>query len=187
MWPQGRERPESSPRPTTQTESQSYAPLKRLRSACDSCHHAKTRCSGGVPCKRCADSKQQCCYSVPNRNGRPRGTKNKKTLHRLGQLQPCSIQIEEQRIDAEPFAAEVAGVSQQSPSAFAGDGPSSLDSTTDAAYSGSQPLSYFAANPSSPYWDINYDFTEDVALDGGRRSLDVLRLSLLSKPSTNLC
>lgn len=47
---------------------------RKLRSACDICHQAKTRCSGGEPCTACRDSGYDCVYSVSNRLGRPKGT-----------------------------------------------------------------------------------------------------------------
>lgn len=52
----------------------------RLRSACDTCHQSKTKCSGGLPCVTCAMSHGQCTYSVGNRLGRPKGSKNKRIL-----------------------------------------------------------------------------------------------------------
>ncbi|KAI1390568.1 uncharacterized protein F4822DRAFT_426415 [Hypoxylon trugodes] len=58
-------------------------PLKtsgRLRSACDSCHQAKIRCSGGNPCLTCLVSRGQCSYSPGNRLGRPKGSKNKRAV-----------------------------------------------------------------------------------------------------------
>ncbi|KAL9623134.1 MAG: hypothetical protein Q9160_002648, partial [Pyrenula sp. 1 TL-2023] len=50
----------------------------RLRSACDSCHQAKTKCSGGSKCLSCAVSQIPCTYSPGNRLGRPKGSKNKR-------------------------------------------------------------------------------------------------------------
>jgi hypothetical protein len=47
---------------------------RKLRSACDICHQAKTRCSGGNPCTGCRVSGAECIYSVSNRLGRPKGT-----------------------------------------------------------------------------------------------------------------
>ncbi|QGA17794.1 hypothetical protein EYB26_005470 [Talaromyces marneffei] len=47
---------------------------RKLRSACDICHQAKTRCSGGNPCTGCRNSGAECVYSVSNRLGRPKGT-----------------------------------------------------------------------------------------------------------------
>ncbi|KAI1206363.1 uncharacterized protein F4807DRAFT_439801 [Annulohypoxylon truncatum] len=53
-------------------------PTGRLRSACDSCHRAKIRCSGGNPCVTCLVSQANCSYSPGNRLGRPKGSKNKR-------------------------------------------------------------------------------------------------------------
>jgi hypothetical protein len=50
----------------------------KLRSACDSCHRTKVRCSGGVPCETCTIYGNTCFYSYSGRLGRPRGTKNKR-------------------------------------------------------------------------------------------------------------
>ncbi|KAL2056735.1 hypothetical protein ABVK25_003129 [Lepraria finkii] len=58
-------------------------PPKKLRTACDVCHQTKMKCSGGTPCAGCRDSGYQCRYSVSNRIGRPKGTKNKRTLDRM--------------------------------------------------------------------------------------------------------
>lgn len=54
---------------------------RRLRSACDVCHQAKTRCSGGEPCTACRNSGYDCVYSVSQRLGRPKGT-TKHNAHR---------------------------------------------------------------------------------------------------------
>ena len=54
------------------------APTTNLRSACDRCHQAKIKCSTDMPCDNCAESGDQCCYSVSNKPGRPRGAKNKR-------------------------------------------------------------------------------------------------------------
>ena len=43
------------------------------------------KCFGGTPCAGCRDSGHQCRYSVSNRIGRPKGTKNKRTLDRMSQ------------------------------------------------------------------------------------------------------
>ncbi|KAJ5348116.1 uncharacterized protein N7506_001369 [Penicillium brevicompactum] len=47
-----------------------------LRTACDCCHAAKIRCSGGAPCTRCARDQKA-------KIGKPRGSLNKKTIERL--------------------------------------------------------------------------------------------------------
>lgn len=41
------------------------------------------KCSGGTPCTECRGSGYDCSYSVSNRIGRPKGTKNKRTLVRV--------------------------------------------------------------------------------------------------------
>ncbi|KAF2801058.1 hypothetical protein K505DRAFT_355138 [Melanomma pulvis-pyrius CBS 109.77] len=60
---------------------------KTLRSACDYCHKAKVRCSGGgITCGRCERDNMPCHYSYPGRVGKPKGSKNKKTLEKLNAL-----------------------------------------------------------------------------------------------------
>ncbi|KAH7240028.1 uncharacterized protein BKA55DRAFT_542626 [Fusarium redolens] len=52
----------------------------RSRSACDACRRSKIKCSGGNPCSTCRWS-QTCCHYTPGRRlGRPKGSKNKRTL-----------------------------------------------------------------------------------------------------------
>ncbi|RAL12638.1 uncharacterized protein BO97DRAFT_451197 [Aspergillus homomorphus CBS 101889] len=55
------------------------AASRKIRSACDSCHNMKMKCSGGQPCMTCKRYKHTCTYSAPNRIGRPKGSKNKTT------------------------------------------------------------------------------------------------------------
>lgn len=59
---------------------------KKLRSACDSCHQCKVKCSGGSPCFRCTSKGLNCRYGCQNRAGKPKGSKNRKTLEREHQL-----------------------------------------------------------------------------------------------------
>ncbi|KUJ11560.1 uncharacterized protein LY89DRAFT_227318 [Mollisia scopiformis] len=66
----------SDPQPQVSSEQRA----KKLRHACNSCHRAKVKCSRGTPCAGCAASGDRCVYSESNRAGRPRGTKNKRTL-----------------------------------------------------------------------------------------------------------
>lgn len=63
--------------------SQDMNKQKKLRTACDICHQAKMKCSGGNPCSGCGESGYECFYSLSNRIGRPKGTKNKRTLERM--------------------------------------------------------------------------------------------------------
>lgn len=63
---------------------QSSKSVGRLRTACDACHNAKTKCSGGTPCSNCRASRDQCVYSVGTQLGRPRGSKNRRTLQPKG-------------------------------------------------------------------------------------------------------
>ncbi|KAI9042721.1 Zn(II)2Cys6 domain-containing transcription factor hasA [Aspergillus affinis] len=59
---------------------------QKLRSACDSCHQCKVKCSGGSPCFRCASKGLSCRYGYQNRAGKPKGSKNRKTLERAHQM-----------------------------------------------------------------------------------------------------
>ena len=56
---------------------------KKLRTACDRCHRAKMKCTGGMPCAGCSDSVEQCCYSVSHRPGRPKGARNKRNFEQV--------------------------------------------------------------------------------------------------------
>ncbi|KAB8338786.1 hypothetical protein FH972_021731 [Carpinus fangiana] len=69
--------------PHANMKSPSEPVQKKLRSSCNECHNAKSRCSGERPCQSCARLGLECVYGPSNRMGRPRGTKNKKTLARL--------------------------------------------------------------------------------------------------------
>lgn len=55
----------------------------KLRSACDACHEAKVKCTGGTPCVHCKNHHQNCHYSFAARIGKPKGSRNRKTLARL--------------------------------------------------------------------------------------------------------
>ena len=76
---------------TQQIKMGQEAKSKKLRTACDVCHQAKMKCSGGQPCAGCRDSRYACSYSVSNRIGRPKGTKNKRTLERLSRQKPSNL------------------------------------------------------------------------------------------------
>jgi hypothetical protein len=60
---------------------------KKLRSACNACHEVKLKCLGGQPCSRCRDKQIECVYRHAARIGKPKGSRNKKTLERLKQAQ----------------------------------------------------------------------------------------------------
>ena len=84
MWPSNKRLPglESTDKPETPASLN-----KRLRSACDRCHQAKMKCSGGMPCTGCFNPEEDCCYSVSNRAGRPKGAKNKRNNEQMGVAQ----------------------------------------------------------------------------------------------------
>ena len=73
---------------STSQDRETNKPLsKKLRTACDICHQAKMKCSGGTPCQGCRGSDHECVYSVSKRIGRPKGTKNKRTADRANRQQ----------------------------------------------------------------------------------------------------
>ena len=72
---------------TSQDRETAKPPSKKLRTACDICHQAKMKCSGGTPCQGCRGSDHECIYSVSKRIGRPKGTKNKRTADRTNRQQ----------------------------------------------------------------------------------------------------
>ncbi|KAK0387747.1 hypothetical protein NLU13_3992 [Sarocladium strictum] len=147
----------SSTRSNLNQESQAGKPSAkgpRLRSACDGCHAAKTRCTGGNPCARCVREDVQCHYSYMSKLGKPKGSLNKKTIQRLQQfmtLEPpdCSQgqphwqcanlslqRRQQQRHPSRQSAASSERVNKDSTSANAGkpvstaDCPASTNSTT---------------------------------------------------------
>lgn len=61
-------------------------PNLRLRSACDYCHAAKVKCSGGSACDRCRAQDLPCAYSVAMRAGKPKGSCNRKTLDKHARI-----------------------------------------------------------------------------------------------------
>lgn len=72
---------------TDRRDASSAFTNKKLRSACDRCHQWKSKCSGGMPCTNCFGSGEDCCYSVSNRSGRPKGAKNKRNQEQIGTAQ----------------------------------------------------------------------------------------------------
>ncbi|KAJ5601508.1 hypothetical protein N7510_011042 [Penicillium lagena] len=60
----------------------------KLRTACENCRQSKVKCnlSGKNACTRCLRHSLQCQYGFANRSGKPKGSKNRSTLRKLGQL-----------------------------------------------------------------------------------------------------
>ncbi|CAI7658363.1 unnamed protein product [Penicillium pancosmium] len=61
----------------------------KLRTACENCRQSKVKCnlSSKNVCTRCLRHGLQCQYGFANRSGKPKGSKNRATLRKLGQLQ----------------------------------------------------------------------------------------------------
>ncbi|KAB8228602.1 3-oxoacyl-reductase [Aspergillus alliaceus] len=61
----------------------------KLRAACENCRQSKVKCNlgGKNTCIRCNRHGLQCRYRIANRSGKPKGSKNRATLRKLGQLQ----------------------------------------------------------------------------------------------------
>ncbi|KNG80295.1 hypothetical protein ANOM_011252 [Aspergillus nomiae NRRL 13137] len=64
----------------------------KLRAACENCRQSKVKCNlgGKNTCIRCLRHGLPCRYRVANRSGKPKGSKNRATLRKLGQLQETS-------------------------------------------------------------------------------------------------
>ncbi|KAK1139612.1 hypothetical protein N8T08_000617 [Aspergillus melleus] len=60
----------------------------KLRAACENCRQSKVKCNLGAKntCIRCLRHGLSCRYRVANRSGKPKGSKNRATLRKLGQL-----------------------------------------------------------------------------------------------------
>ncbi|KAL4896969.1 hypothetical protein BDV59DRAFT_198417 [Aspergillus ambiguus] len=60
----------------------------KLRAACENCRQSKVKCNlgGKNTCIRCLRHGLPCRYRVANRSGKPKGSKNRATLRKLGQL-----------------------------------------------------------------------------------------------------
>lgn len=80
MWPSKRRVPSLE---TTVPQETPALQNRKLRSACDRCHQSKLKCSGGMPCTSCLNPRENCCYSVSNRSGRPKGVKNKRNHEQM--------------------------------------------------------------------------------------------------------
>ncbi|KAF2134731.1 hypothetical protein P153DRAFT_392051 [Dothidotthia symphoricarpi CBS 119687] len=90
-----------SPRPHSSNEQdrpsgngEAVKRTNRLRSSCDACHRSKIKCTGGDPCSTCLGSQSRCTYSRGNRLGRPKGSKNKRTLMQDGGNENVKAQSE---------------------------------------------------------------------------------------------
>lgn len=59
---------------------------QRLRQACNLCRTAKVKCTSSHPCQRCQENDLPCVYSYAAKAGKPRGTKNRRTLDKHAQL-----------------------------------------------------------------------------------------------------
>ena len=95
---------------TSQDRETNKPQSKKLRTACDICHQAKMKCSGGNPCQGCRSSDHDCIYSVSKRIGRPKGTKNKRTADRASRQQ-----LERERKSLKSERQSQAPVSSPSP------------------------------------------------------------------------
>ncbi|OAA56324.1 Transcription factor [Niveomyces insectorum RCEF 264] len=109
--------------PTAAT-TQAGLPRRRISSSCSACKSAKSKCSGGVPCKRCVNRSLECVYENSRRDPASHciGTRNKN------------------RRAARAGSNPISPATESSP----GDPPS--DDAAAAARHGEQPL------PSVPAW-----------------------------------
>ncbi|PKX93959.1 Zn(II)2Cys6 transcription factor domain-containing protein [Aspergillus novofumigatus IBT 16806] len=77
----------------------------RTLSACDVCRQSKVRCTGGNPCLTCQWSQRSGNYSPGGRLGRPKGSKNKRTLMQqilnLNKEQPSLTQTDTNKSTAD--------------------------------------------------------------------------------------
>ena len=75
--------------PTEYNHTGTAAAAPKLRAACENCRQSKVKCnlSGKNTCIRCLRHGLHCRYRVANRSGKPKGSKNRATLRKLGQLQ----------------------------------------------------------------------------------------------------
>ncbi|PLN79843.1 hypothetical protein BDW42DRAFT_201429 [Aspergillus taichungensis] len=73
------------------------ADAPKLRAACENCRQSKVKCnlSGKNTCIRCLRHGLHCRYRVANRSGKPKGSKNRATLRKLGQLQEEKLGVDD--------------------------------------------------------------------------------------------
>ncbi|KAL1640182.1 hypothetical protein SLS58_007133 [Diplodia intermedia] len=111
-------------------------PRLKLRSACDLCHAAKVKCSGELVCARCQSQELPCSYSYAMRAGKPKGSRNRKTLEKQARLRQQHAASRSPRndwhapaVDLDPSWVDTAGIDF---GAFAGaDQPTPSGSTVD--------------------------------------------------------
>ncbi|KAL8699514.1 MAG: hypothetical protein Q9201_005965 [Fulgogasparrea decipioides] len=87
---------------------------RKLRAACDRCHQAKTKCSGGEPCNSCSSSDEHCHYTAITRTGRPKGSKNKRTQAQMDDKQQAEGDCSQNR--GSPIESQ-SGISRLQPPA----------------------------------------------------------------------
>ncbi|MCJ1373863.1 hypothetical protein MMC20_005093 [Loxospora ochrophaea] len=126
----------------------------RRRSACESCHQSKVKCSGGNPCARCKTSHSSCVYKLAAKIGKPKGSRNKSTLRRLQLEQEASNDGSSNRMRiAEPHRPVTITPSSSAVSSNTSSSPSSPDK-------GDYPMS------TGPQWS----WLDDAGLDNIQRA-----------------
>ena len=145
----------------TTSNARRSSTTRKYKAACDQCHSSKVKCSGGdSPCKRCADAKLRCHYSLAARIGKPPGSKNRKTLERLKNTAPSHSKNE-------PAATNNQIPTDRSPLSKS-DGP---DRDWETEWIGSEPQSLFQmpqlpdARSLSPSNDC-FDFLDSLQSSG---------------------
>ena len=134
-------------------------PTKKLRTACDVCHQAKMKCSGGTPCAGCRDSGYECCYSVSNRIGRPKGTKNKRTLDRMSRKR-SGASDKSNSGQASPVQAQtsMASLTSCTGNNLASMDKFSIESVIASSFPGSEVFDPLSDDMAAPWYDYG-DFT----------------------------
>lgn len=127
-------------------------PSGGYRVACDSCHQAKTRCTGGHPCQSCAESQICCTYSPRNRLGRPKGSKNKRPVQRT----PAGNKAKQAKGPPAPTSRR-SSTSIDPSNRNQGDSDHSAGNGASPSQS-SQPQGHEPAPSSMGDWDLDHDF-----------------------------
>jgi hypothetical protein len=143
-------------------------PSGGYRVACDSCHQAKTRCTGGHPCQSCAESQICCTYSPRNRLGRPKGSKNKRPVQRT----PAGSKAKQAKGPPAPTSRR-SSPSNDPSNRNHGDSGHSAGNGASPSQS-SQPQGHDPAPSSMGDWDLDHDFDgvfgTDLLADGSSSS-----------------